>query len=55
MNRLVAIGLALVVVGLLGYALGTMIPYAGRAFSVTAVMVGVTLVAVRGVGGEGGG
>lgn len=47
MNRLLAAGLALTVAGFVGYALGIRIPYPGRAFSVTAVMVGITLIAVH--------
>lgn len=50
MNRLVAAGLGLVAVGLLGYGAGVVVAYPGRAFSVTAVMVGVTLLAIRRAG-----
>jgi hypothetical protein len=46
MNRLGWAGIALTLAGLAGYAYGTTTPYPGRAFSVTAVMVGVTLVAI---------
>ncbi|MGM0716659.1 MAG: hypothetical protein ACQET5_05660 [Halobacteriota archaeon] len=42
-NRLVGIGLS--VAGLLGYVAGIFIQYPGRAFSVTALMVGIALVA----------
>jgi hypothetical protein len=46
MNSTLGIGIALSVLGLLGYAAGVWTPYPGRAFSVTAVMVGLTLVAI---------
>lgn len=51
MDRLRALGLVLLVGGVLGYAIGVFAPYPGRAFSITAVMVGVTLSAIGG-GGE---
>lgn len=44
MNRELAIGAVLLVAGLLGYVLGIFYPYTGRAFSVTAVMIGLLLV-----------
>lgn len=47
MNRLAVAGVAFLVLGLVGYAVGTLVAYPGRSFSVTAVMVGLTLVAVR--------
>lgn len=47
MNRLLVAGVAFVLVGLAGYVAGVLTPYAGRAFSVTAVMIGITLIAVR--------
>jgi hypothetical protein len=50
MDRVVAAGIALTVLGLVGYAVGVAAPYPGRAFSVTGVMVGLTLVAVGGDG-----
>jgi hypothetical protein len=50
MDRVVAAGVALTVLGLLGYVVGVFAPYPGRAFSVTGVMVGLTLVAVGGDG-----
>lgn len=52
MNRTLIAGLLLTVGGILGYAVGVagdvglVDPYPGRAFSVTGVMVGLTLVAV---------
>ena len=48
MNRIGRAGVSLTVAGLAGYALGVAGAYPGRAFAVTAVMVGVTLVAVQG-------
>lgn len=45
MNRTLGTGIALSLVGLAAYAAGVWTPYPGRAFSVTAVMVGLTLVA----------
>lgn len=48
MNRLRAVGVALVVAGVVGYVAGIVAPYPGRAFSITGVMVGVTLIGVGG-------
>lgn len=48
-------GTAITVVGVAGYAVGTAVAYPGRAFSLTAVMVGLTLVAVGSANGRGGG
>ncbi len=45
MNRARFAGFGLSAVGVVGYAVGTAVAYAGRAFSLTAVMVGITLVA----------
>ena len=39
-------GVALTVVGLVGYAGGVLIAYPGRSFALTGIMVGVTLLAV---------
>lgn len=47
MNRLVVAGGLLVTVGVAGYAAGVVAAYPARAFSVTAVMVGITLIAIR--------
>lgn len=52
MNRLFAIGATLTGIGVAGYVLGIATAYPGRAFSVTAVMVGVATLAV-GYGGGG--
>jgi hypothetical protein len=46
MNLLGWTGVSLTLIGLAGYVLGTTTAYAGRAFSVTAVMIGITLVAI---------
>lgn len=54
MNRLVAAGALLVAVGLAGYAAGVFVAHPGRAFAVTAIMVGITLIAVRRVHDGGG-
>jgi hypothetical protein len=48
MNWTLTVGLVLTAGGLIGYLVGTAHPYPGRAFSVTAVMIGVTIVAVGG-------
>lgn len=47
MNRVLATGLALTTLGLAGYLVGLSTPYWGRAFSVTLVMVGIALFAMR--------
>ncbi|WP_164471527.1 hypothetical protein [Halosimplex salinum] len=46
MNATFVTGIGLTVLGLLGYVVGVGTEYPGRAFSVTAVMVGVTLAAI---------
>lgn len=48
MNRELVFGAVLTAGGLVGYVLGLFVAYPGRAFAVTAVMVGVTLLAVGG-------
>lgn len=52
MNRLLVAGTAFVVLGLAGYVAGTVVAYPGRSFSVTAVMIGITLLAIRGADAE---
>lgn len=47
MNRLVVAGVSLVALGVVGYGAGVLVAFPGRSFSVTAVMVGITLVAIR--------
>lgn len=46
MDRTRGAGLVITVMSLLGYVGGIVNPYPGRAFSVTGVMVGVTLIAI---------
>lgn len=48
MNRFVLSGALLAVAGLVGYVVGVQVPYPGRAFSLTAIMVGVSLLALGG-------
>lgn len=50
MDRAFAAGGLLAAAGVVGYAVGVAAPYPGRAFSLTGVIVGVTLLAV----GDGG-
>lgn len=40
------VGAVLTLAGVLGYAAGVAVPYPGRSFSLTAVMLGATLYAV---------
>lgn len=46
MNRLFVAGTTLTVAGAAGYAAGIATPYPGRAFSVTAIMIGIALIAI---------
>lgn len=46
MNRTLAAGCLLSVGGLAAYLVGVTTPYPGRAYSVTAIMIGVSLLAV---------
>ncbi|WP_459192454.1 hypothetical protein [Halosimplex sp. J119] len=46
MNVQLTLGLGLTALGLLGYAVGIGTAYPGRAFAVTAVMVGLTLAVI---------
>jgi hypothetical protein len=46
MNRTFAAGTALTVLGVVGYDLGVVAPYPGRSFSMTGLMMGLTLLAV---------
>lgn len=46
MNVALATGIGLTTVGAAGYLVGLGVAYPGRAFSVSAVMVGITLVAI---------
>ena len=47
-------GIAVTAVGVVAYATGTVVAYPGRSFSLTAVMVGLTLAAIEGANGRGG-
>ncbi|MFW5939212.1 MAG: hypothetical protein ACOCQU_02060 [Halolamina sp.] len=55
MDRRSLAGGGLLVAGLLGYAAGVYVPYPGRAFSLTAVMVGIVLVLIGETSTEGAG
>lgn len=46
MDRTFLVGAGLAGLGIGGYVAGTVVAYPGRAFSLTAVMVGITLSAV---------
>ncbi len=46
MNRTYALGLGFTALGLVGYLIGVTTPYPGRAFSITGIMVGITLLAI---------
>lgn len=46
MDRVRTAGVALTALAVAGYAVGVAAPYPGRAFSLTGVMVGLTLWAV---------
>lgn len=46
MNRTLASGLGLTVLSVVGYVIGLLAPYPGRAFSITGIMVGITLAAI---------
>ena len=52
MNIALAVGVALATAGLTGYLVGLVVAYPGRAFSVTGVMVGITLIAIGSGGGD---
>jgi hypothetical protein len=46
MDRLRIAGFALALGGLAGYAVGVAVAYPGRSFSITALLVGVTMLVV---------
>ena len=48
MHRVQAVGAVLTIAGVVGYVIGVLTPYPGRAFSVAGVMVGLTLFSVGG-------
>lgn len=47
MNRVTWTGLALTAIGFVGYLIGVTTAYVGRSFSVTLLMIGIALVAMR--------
>lgn len=53
MHRRAPVGGGLLVAGLLGYVAGVYVSYPGRAFSLTAIMVGIVLVVIGGMPGGG--
>lgn len=53
MNRLVVAGALMVALGVVGYAVGVFVEYPGRSLSVTAIMVGITLMAIRSAAARG--
>lgn len=48
MNGTLAAGISLTLLSSVGYAIGVLTPYPGRAFSLTGVMVGLALLSVGG-------
>ena len=48
MHHVQAVGAFLFITGIVGYAIGVVTVYPGRAFSVAGVMVGITLFSVGG-------
>lgn len=46
MNRVFGAGLGLSAIGVAGYLYGIAVSYPGRAFSITAIMAGITFVAI---------
>jgi hypothetical protein len=46
MDRALLAGVGLSCLGVVGYVVGTHVAYSGRAFSITALMAGITLVAI---------
>jgi len=46
MDRSTIVGSGLFGAGILGYIVGVYVAYPGRGFTITAVMVGITLVAI---------
>ncbi len=47
MNRAIAAGVVLTAAGAGGYGLGVLVEYPGRSFSLSLLMVGVALLAMR--------
>lgn len=52
MKRVLVAGVSLTVAGLAGYLAGIASPYPGRAFAVTCLMVGLTLLAIGSATGD---
>lgn len=52
MDRTRTAGVALTAAGVAGYLVGVAAPYPGRALTVTAVVVGITLASIGGSGGR---
>jgi hypothetical protein len=52
MNAEFVAGAVLTVLGVVGYVVGVVAPYPGRAFSVSGVMVGLTLLAIGSGGAD---
>ncbi|WP_248896483.1 hypothetical protein [Haloplanus halobius] len=48
MDRTFLAGAGLAIVGICGYVAGVLVAYPGRSFSLTALMVGITLAAIGG-------
>jgi hypothetical protein len=46
MHWLRAAGVAVTGAGIAGYVVGTAVPYPGRAFSITGLIVGITLLSI---------
>lgn len=53
MNRTFVAGVVLTLASLAGYVAGVVAPYPGRAFTLSGLMVGITLLAVSAGDGEG--
>lgn len=53
MNAATLIGGLFTLLGLAGYAVGIATPYTGRSFSITLLMIGITVIAIRAVFEEG--
>lgn len=52
MDRLLLVGAAALCAGAVGYAVGVFVPYPGRSFSLTALMLGLALAVVGRTGRE---
>lgn len=54
MNRVFTAGVAATIAGAVGYALGVATPFLGRSLSVTAIMVGLSMIFVHHAWDDGG-